>query len=451
MTDRNYREWALLLALVAFPLSAHAHPAMVRSVPARDATLTVAPSAIRLTFSEPVEAALTSLTVQGPDGSAVVLGKMSHPADSAQVIVAPIGAPLPNGMYTVKWRAAGKDGHGTRGQFSFTVAVVAAVRPAGTAEAGEVSPFDASSPLYAGVRFTRYVGLLSLIGAAAFALAVLPRVRSSEHFDAAVFRRGASARALTLARWSAAILLASSALRLIAQDGSVSDLASLRESAMYRTVVFQTNWGHAWLLEVGATLLALWGLSRTRPSLAWGTAAFAAPLLAIGAALSGHAAAVQGRPILALTTDALHVLAASGWVGSLVTLFFAGIPAALALGGEAAETAVQAVVESFSPTALAWAGLLALSGTLTAWLHLGAFSALWASTFGRTLLVKLSLLGCVAGVGAYNWRRVRPRLGSAGGAARLRRSATFELAFAAAVLAVTAVLVATPTPMDAAP
>ena len=449
MIARNYRRWALVLALAAFPSRAHAHPVLVRSVPAKDATLTATPSTIRLTFSESVEWSLSTLTLEGPGGASIALGKVGRGADSAQVIVAAIGTALPNGTYTVKWRAAGKDGHGTRGQFSFVVATAA--KGAGEHEQDESAPFDSGSPLYVAVRFVRYAGLLSLIGAAAFALGVLTRVRSEGRFDAAAFRRDASARARTVARWSASILLASSALRLAAQVVSLGELPSLGRGAMYETVLLRTTWGHAWLLEVGATLVALWGLTRARPALGWRAAAFAAPVLALAAALSGHAVAVQDRPVLAITSDTLHVLSASGWVGSLLTLFVAGIPAALALGRETAEPAVRALVESFSPTALAFAGLLALSGALTAWLHLGSLSALWGSTFGRTLMVKLALLGGVAGTGAYNWRRVRPALGRQGGAARLRTSAAVELAFATAVVAVTAVLVATPTPMDAVP
>ena len=78
-------------------------------------------------------------------------------------------------------------------------------------------------------------------------------------------------------------------------------------------------------------------------------------------------------------------------------------------------------------------------------------ATLWTTAFGRTLLVKLALLGGVAGVGAYNWRRVRPALGRRGGAARLRTSAMVELGFATLVVMATAVLVATPTPMLATP
>jgi putative copper export protein len=88
---------------------------------------------------------------------------------------------------------------------------------------------------------------------------------------------------------------------------------------------------------------------------------------------------------------------------------------------------------------------------MAAWFHLGSVGALTTSAYGRTLLVKLALLALVVATGAYNWRRVRPNLVDGCGARRLRRSAWVELAVGAAVLAVTAVLVATPLPMDGLP
>jgi len=54
----------------------------------------------------------------------------------------------------------------------------------------------------------------------------------------------------------------------------------------------------------------------------------------------------------------------------------------------------------------------------------------------------------VVGVGAYNWRLVRRRLGDEVTTRQLRRSATLELCIALVVVAVTAVLVATPTPAN---
>jgi putative copper export protein len=109
---------------------------------------------------------------------------------------------------------------------------------------------------------------------------------------------------------------------------------------------------------------------------------------------------------------------------------------------------VAGLVNAFSPTALGFAGLLVLTGGIAAWRNIGSVAGLWHEPYGQILLAKLALLSVAAGTGAYNWKRVLPNLGSDAATARLRKSATLELAAALAVLVVTAVLVATPMPSE---
>ncbi len=83
---------------------------------------------------------------------------------------------------------------------------------------------------------------------------------------------------------------------------------------------------------------------------------------------------------------------------------------------------------------------------MSAWVRLGAVTALWNTTYGQVLLVKLALLAALAAIGFHNWRNVQPTLGTDEATARLERSATLELFVGALVVVVTAILVATPTP-----
>jgi copper transport protein len=104
------------------------------------------------------------------------------------------------------------------------------------------------------------------------------------------------------------------------------------------------------------------------------------------------------------------------------------------------------MVARFSPLALVSSGLLALTGLITAWRHLHVLSNLWSTPYGLTLIVKLCLVLCVVGLGAWNWRRMTPRLGEESAAHALRRSASAEIGVAAVVLVVTAILVSLPAP-----
>ena len=147
-----------------------------------------------------------------------------------------------------------------------------------------------------------------------------------------------------------------------------------------------------------------------------------AVVLAFTPAFVSHAASTPRFGVLPVVLDGLHVLGAAGWLGSLSVVLSAGIPAALALDEERRGEAVADLINAFSPTALLFAGMVALSGLFAAWTHLGGIEALWEARYGKLLLAKLLVLSVVALTGAYNWLRVKPALGSMEGAGRIRRS-----------------------------
>ena len=146
--------------------------------------------------------------------------------------------------------------------------------------------------------------------------------------------------------------------------------------------------------------------------------------------------------------NAVHILAASTWLGTLLVLTMIGIRGVIksAAAGQQRAELVYDLVNSFSPLALTAATIVGISGLTTAWLHLKRVSSLWTTSYGLTLIVKLILVGIVVALGAWNWRRVRPSRGDEGSELTIRRSATMELTFAALVLIATSVLVTLPSP-----
>lgn len=145
----------------------------------------------------------------------------------------------------------------------------------------------------------------------------------------------------------------------------------------------------------------------------------------------------------------VHALVGGLWIGTLFVLVAAGLSALLRDEPARARRGAiaAAMVNNFSPVALTCGGLVVLSGLTAAWRNLGSIPALWSSDYGRTLLVKLCFVAVVFGLGAWNWQRQRPTLGSEDAARAIRRSSTFELLAATIVLLVTAVLITLPTPV----
>lgn len=444
----------LLLACLAsgLPSIGHAHGLLRRSSPAAGDTLSVAPRELRLTFSEPVQLPFARVELLGPGGAPVQLAELITPADSPQVVIAALREALPaSGTYTVSWQAAGRDGHPVRGSYEFVVeagaeGLAVAPAPSSTPPTAHHDPitfpesrgFDAGSPGYAAVRWLTYLALLAALGLVAFRLLVLPRTGARSLVTPA---SDAAGRAWP---WVLGLLLLALLLRLGAQSLAMSGSPIPAEEVL--PMLTQTTWGWGWLLQAAATLLVLLGWLWTRKSQAgWGMLAAAVLLLAWAPALSGHAAA-SPRPVLSVLMDGLHVLGAGGWLGGLLAMVAIGIPVAWRLGPGERGPAVATLFRAFSPTALVFAGLVGLTGIYAAWVHLGSVPALWQSTYGQVLLIKLGVLALVAGTGAYNWRRILPSLGNDAATERLQRLSTLELVVGAVVLAVTAVLVATVPP-----
>lgn len=239
-------------------------------------------------------------------------------------------------------------------------------------------------------------------------------------------------------------------LRLYAQSYALHGSREALNPALVLSLLTGTSWGIAWLLQLIGVIVALIGfIFLVRRQAGWTIATLGALILAFTPALSGHALSVPNLTALSVFADGVHVISAAGWFGSLLFVITAGIPAAMSLESGIRNSVIADFVSSFSPTALVFAVLLSITGTFSAWLHLGTIPALWQTQYGKILLLKLGLLSLVVGTGAYNWLKVKPALvKNLTGAQQLKRSATVELVIAVLVLAVTAVLVATPTGIE---
>lgn len=185
--------------------------------------------------------------------------------------------------------------------------------------------------------------------------------------------------------------------------------------------------------------LVLFGVAMKRVRAAWALAALTGVVFALQNITSGKWASL---------VNPLHEVAASLWIGTLFVVLIAGLPAILRSGmsTERRGSLVADMIANFSPVAIGASLLLVTTGVITAWRHLKFVAALWTTSYGYALDIKLLLVAIVVALGAWNWQRMRPRLGSEAAAHELRRSATRELFFAALVLVVTGVLVSLPGP-----
>ena len=195
------------------------------------------------------------------------------------------------------------------------------------------------------------------------------------------------------------------------------------------------------LIQVSCLVLAVIGfvLAASRYSAGWVAAAIGVIVGALRAGLLGQWSRL---------VNPIHSLAAGLWIGTLFVLVVVGLGSLVRYeqGRDRRATIAADMINAFSPLALSMGAVVVCFGLITAWRHLHVLSNLWSTAYGYALMVKLALAAMVFALGAWNWRRQRPLLGTDEAASSIRRSATSELVVAALVLVATAVVVSLPAP-----
>jgi copper transport protein len=459
---KSLRYVALLLACALWPTPAAAHLKLQSSTPAQGDTVRTSLTEIRVTFTQAVEPRYTTLTLMDEAGLELALGTLV-PVGTGKTreFVYRLTHPVVSGEFVVQWKTAGTDGHVVSGSFDFTVDIPGAVRLDSAASTPPTrvaadpdnhehhQPESAIEPLYDAeslawilTRWINFLGLVLMVGAVVFRFGVLQR--SEKAFAGDVFLAMDNA-ARNLALLAAILALVSNGVRLWLQSGALHGSERMFDPALLRAMVFTTGWGKAWLAQTVATIaFAVCTRLRTaNPLESWIVAAVFAVAAASTPAFSGHAAAVEQMAAVPIFNDAVHLIAASAWLGTLAVLLFAGVPAVVRVSHQPFTDAAT-LVRTFSPLALFAAAVAIFTGTVSAFVHIKAIPELWTTPYGRTLSIKLAVVLLTATTGAYNWKVVSPRLGSQEATLHIRRSAFAEIVIAATIIAVTAVLVALP-------
>ena len=412
---------------------------------------------IRLWFSEQPELALTRITLRDATGKIFSIGKPESDPSDPLLILVPLSS-LPPGRYTVAWQTAASDGHPTHGTFTF--AVLGTTPPAGASSQPQTnardsaafqkpnaSPStgdgkarddgDASSVGNSLARAFSFAGLFVLIGAVSFRTVVLARAGDLD----LELKHRMEDRAAILGLAASIVVIGSGLSRMFLELAMMRAMPGMQAMSL-SDMAMHTHWGFAFRLALVVAVVAMIAFALAARPLrgAWAIAGLAALVLALTPALGGHAAASPKFRSLLIAADYLHVIAGATWLGSLFAILVVAVPLAAHAPGDRRWASIAALVNSFSPLALASVAAVVISGVLASWVHLENFSDFWQTTYGRVLGVKLALVALTIGVGAYNFRVVQPRLTSNAGIGRLSRSATIELGTGLLVLLVTGFL-----------
>lgn len=241
--------------------------------------------------------------------------------------------------------------------------------------------------------------------------------------------------------FSLAVAVISGAIWLLLQSAAMSGLPldDALTADVLSTVVNETQFGQVMIVRAGLAILVAACLAYDRATIAKRLGLIASLAFAVSIAWTGHSAATIGAMgYLHLVADALHLIAAAAWLGGLVPL----ILLLVATRADRVRPCARDAVERFSTLGIVSVAVVALSGLINAAILVGSFRALFVTSYGQLLLLKLALFAIMLGFATINRLFLTPRLTQpgAGGLRRLTRNSAIELTLGLAIFAIVGLL-----------
>jgi copper transport protein len=408
----------VLTGLLTTAVPASAHAVLESSSPSQGSQMAAAPPNVALVFSEEVGLATRAVQVVDSRGKRVDDGAPSHPDGNQRSVQVKLQSGLGNGSYTVMWRIVSADGHPASGTFSFGVGVPAGAAP----PVIDVDPIV--SALRVVVQVSAYAGAALVLGASVFLFVLWPGGQADPRM-----RRLLVVACAVLGFGAVGTLLVQGPYVSGAGIGGLVDPSLLKETV-------SSTYGRPLLLRILAAGLSvpvfgIWPKIADDEDSGPGGVAAAGNMLLLAAsfALTGHPTEASPK-LLAEALDAVHLVSAGAWLGGLVVLFVAFLPAT-------SERTKAEVLPRWSRIAAGCVGALVATGIYQSWREVRAFAAITTTSYGRLLLAKLAVVAVILAVAAVARLRVM-RSGPVGSLVRI------EALLGLVVLAVTSFLVATP-------
>ena len=427
---------AFTLALL-FPLTASAHAILLRSDPAKDAILNVAPQQVRMWFSEDLNPTLTTAVVVDQNNHRVDQQNAHVTANDAREMDVSLASNLSPAVYIVVWRTdSADDGHILRGSFIFTIARADGSVPAlsGNTIPGENLLGGGSlTGLYTGqldgptffnlVMITLVeLGAIFWVGAQFWVVFVLQLAAKGDEAQEVINQQ---IQQRFERRWSLPILLGLLAANigvlmgqaLVATGGQV--VAALSPQLL-TSLVSNGRFGTYWIVReivlVVAILIALAMLLRkTRSGFVTKTLPMInlllGSMLCIAITMSSHASAVNANVLIeAVLIDWFHLIAASLWVGGMIYVATIYLPVLRRKSLAERVGSLVTLLPYYSPLAITGIILMSITGPLSATIRLNSWQQLLDTAYGRALSVKVMLVGLLLITSAIHVFFLRPQL-----------------------------------------
>ena len=365
------------------------------------------PIELAFTFSEDLDPAFSTVRILDARGAVVDPGPGTiDPLDPAALTVSI--AHLAVDSYVAAIRVRSADGHFVEERVPFQIG-------SGSSELVGLPPLGAVDP--AGVlpsltetlsRWLSLIGAALAGGAVTFALVVRqPGGRENLAADADLsvwLRRLLLGGALAVIAGSCLLVVAQAATGAGVPWWGVFGRALGRELGAHAGRILSVRAITALFLAVVAWRLLV---SSPAPRAPWALAAPAAALMLATFTLGGHAPEALAQSSVPIALDYVHMAAMTAWLGGLPALALA---TRVARGRPEAAPWLSQLVRRFSGLALVCVLYLGVSGMYAFSLDVRSLAPLGGTTYGRVMLVKLSLFAVLICLGGVNRLLVIPGL-----------------------------------------
>jgi copper transport protein len=432
-----------LLIFVLLPQDASAHAILLRSDPVKDSILPVSPNQIHMWFSEDlnpifstayvINAVNSAKDVQNDTKVHVDKGNAQVSTTDSKEMDVSLKPNLPSAVYVVLYRTqSAEDGHILDGSFVFTIVAADGSIPSFNGNLPPQGVFGGSGgasgqldgpTLFSLVMITLVdFGAVFWVGAQFWRVFVISELQSEDQNEQAIlqqmeqcFDRRFSGLVLLVVLLANIGVLVGQALTLTSGQWEQAFAPSLLIS-----LVAHGQFGAFWIMRQIVILLALLLIVITKAiklpvrwmtaSICWGNFILGLALL-IALTLSGHAAATSSDVrVYAVLGDFLHLVAAALWVGGMIYIAVVYLPVLEGKPWQQQTASLLITLSRYSPLAISGVVLMGLSGPLNAATRLLSWDQFFSTAYGRTLVIKILLVGAMLITSVIHVLLLRPRL-----------------------------------------
>ncbi len=440
---RYFYKLSILIVLLCiymatlFPKNASAHAFIVNSNPAENEILSKTPTKFYLQFNESIQSGFHSIVVLDSSGKKVPLEKNRINEENNTILEAKIKEKLPNGIYTLQWKAVSADGHPVQGVIPFSI---------GTSQ-NKVSAVKAVTSSYMPkadllfLRFLLYTSFALYIGGIIFNLLIV-RVMSDDAYKCIYSK---SNRLIWLASLGMFVSILLNLPLQTSIDAGVSWLKAFNLNLLNVTLN-QTSFGTIWFIQmlcIVGLLIAVYIAKRRQGSKMlnkyWIFSVVLFVAILITKSLTSHAGTSKYK-ILAIPLDILHLLAASIWVGSLIYIAWLLPISRKTQMKDHEKKFYWNSIHRFSLIAFIATAVLLLTGIYGGLAYIPTLHSFVYTYYGKALIGKIILFVIMLIFGAIHFIK-----GKKNGNKTLTRSIYFEFGIGLIVMILAAILSNLPT------